>query len=90
MSADLVWCQEEPKNQGAYGYVKPRIETTMRDLVDPKSSLFPTGKGASFVMKDVGYIGRLPSSSSANGGFKQHMADQKAVIDAALDLTYFL
>uniref|UniRef100_W5NDW0 2-oxoglutarate dehydrogenase complex component E1 n=1 Tax=Lepisosteus oculatus TaxID=7918 RepID=W5NDW0_LEPOC len=26
--ADLVWCQEEHKNQGYYDYVKPRILTT--------------------------------------------------------------
>ena len=27
--ADLVWCQEEHKNQGYYDYVKPRIRTTI-------------------------------------------------------------
>ncbi|KAM8853110.1 2-oxoglutarate dehydrogenase complex component E1 [Synchiropus picturatus] len=27
--ADLVWCQEEHKNQGYYYYVKPRIRTTI-------------------------------------------------------------
>uniref|UniRef100_A0AAX7U3Z0 2-oxoglutarate dehydrogenase complex component E1 n=1 Tax=Astatotilapia calliptera TaxID=8154 RepID=A0AAX7U3Z0_ASTCA len=27
-NADLVWCQEEHKNQGYYDYVKPRIRTT--------------------------------------------------------------
>ncbi|KAM9801233.1 2-oxoglutarate dehydrogenase complex component E1 [Neosynchiropus ocellatus] len=27
--ADLVWCQEEHKNQGYYYYVKPRIRTTV-------------------------------------------------------------
>uniref|UniRef100_A0A671YHU2 2-oxoglutarate dehydrogenase complex component E1 n=1 Tax=Sparus aurata TaxID=8175 RepID=A0A671YHU2_SPAAU len=27
-NADLVWCQEEHKNQGYYDYVRPRIRTT--------------------------------------------------------------
>uniref|UniRef100_A0A8P4K9B3 2-oxoglutarate dehydrogenase complex component E1 n=1 Tax=Dicentrarchus labrax TaxID=13489 RepID=A0A8P4K9B3_DICLA len=29
LNADLVWCQEEHKNQGYYHYVKPRIRTTI-------------------------------------------------------------
>uniref|UniRef100_A0A665VD68 2-oxoglutarate dehydrogenase complex component E1 n=1 Tax=Echeneis naucrates TaxID=173247 RepID=A0A665VD68_ECHNA len=29
LNADLVWCQEEHKNQGYYDYVKPRIRTTI-------------------------------------------------------------
>ncbi|MGH0189178.1 UNVERIFIED_CONTAM: hypothetical protein FKN15_033739 [Acipenser sinensis] len=28
-NAELVWCQEEHKNQGYYDYVKPRIRTTI-------------------------------------------------------------
>uniref|UniRef100_A0A8B9PCM6 2-oxoglutarate dehydrogenase complex component E1 n=1 Tax=Apteryx owenii TaxID=8824 RepID=A0A8B9PCM6_APTOW len=28
-SAELVWCQEEHKNQGYYDYVKPRLRTTI-------------------------------------------------------------
>uniref|UniRef100_A0A3Q2R2X4 2-oxoglutarate dehydrogenase complex component E1 n=1 Tax=Fundulus heteroclitus TaxID=8078 RepID=A0A3Q2R2X4_FUNHE len=28
-NADLVWCQEEHKNQGYYDYVKPRLRTTI-------------------------------------------------------------
>lgn len=28
VNADLVWCQEEHKNQGYYDYVKPRISNT--------------------------------------------------------------
>uniref|UniRef100_A0A8B9RGV7 2-oxoglutarate dehydrogenase complex component E1 n=1 Tax=Astyanax mexicanus TaxID=7994 RepID=A0A8B9RGV7_ASTMX len=33
-NADLVWCQEEHKNQGYYDYVKPRMRTTI-DRVKP-------------------------------------------------------
>nr|XP_033502855.1 2-oxoglutarate dehydrogenase, mitochondrial isoform X1 [Epinephelus lanceolatus] len=29
-NADLMWCQEEHKNQGYYDYVKPRIRTTIK------------------------------------------------------------
>ncbi|XP_054612526.1 2-oxoglutarate dehydrogenase complex component E1-like isoform X2 [Dunckerocampus dactyliophorus] len=28
-NADVVWCQEEHKNQGYYDYVKPRLQTTV-------------------------------------------------------------
>ncbi|XP_004074658.1 2-oxoglutarate dehydrogenase, mitochondrial isoform X1 [Oryzias latipes] len=28
-NAELVWCQEEHKNQGYYDYVKPRLQTTV-------------------------------------------------------------
>ncbi|KAM9307271.1 2-oxoglutarate dehydrogenase complex component E1 isoform 2-T2 [Pholidichthys leucotaenia] len=31
LNADLVWCQEEHKNQGYYDYVKPRICTTINN-----------------------------------------------------------
>lgn len=30
LNADLMWCQEEHKNQGYYDYVKPRIRTTVK------------------------------------------------------------
>ena len=29
--AELVWVQEEPKNMGAWAYVKPRFDTTCRE-----------------------------------------------------------
>ena len=32
MNAEVVWVQEEPKNMGAWLYVKPRLDTAMREL----------------------------------------------------------
>lgn len=29
VNADVVWCQEEHKNQGYYSYIKPRIRTAL-------------------------------------------------------------
>merc|ERR1712203_67936 len=29
-NADLVWCQEEPKNMGAWFYVQPRLATALQ------------------------------------------------------------
>ena len=30
-NAELVWVQEEPRNMGAWAYVKPRFDTTLRE-----------------------------------------------------------
>jgi 2-oxoglutarate dehydrogenase E1 component len=34
--AELVWCQEEPKNQGAWTFVAPRIEALLGGKVRPR------------------------------------------------------
>ena len=31
-NAELAWVQEEPKNMGAWLYVKPRLDTALREL----------------------------------------------------------
>mmetsp|Transcript_3340 Transcript_3340/g.4762 ORF Transcript_3340/g.4762 Transcript_3340/m.4762 type:complete len:903 (+) Transcript_3340:426-3134(+) len=70
-AADIVWCQEEPKNMGAWSFIKPRLMTTLRE---------------NGVVKTIEYVGRKPSSSPANGGYKLHVAEQKELIDRALML----
>ncbi|XP_061783339.1 2-oxoglutarate dehydrogenase complex component E1-like isoform X1 [Nerophis lumbriciformis] len=40
-NADVVWCQEEHKNQGYYDYVKPRLQTT----VGPARPVWYAGRG---------------------------------------------
>ena len=68
--ADIVWCQEEPKNMGAWFFVNPMIEEAMLDLR----------------MKQTrpGYAGRSSAAAPATGLMKRHMAEQAALVDAAL------
>ena len=69
-NAEVVWCQEEPKNMGAWGWVQPRI-----------SSASATLNG---LEKRPVYIGRDPAAATATGYGGAHNAEQKEIIDAAL------
>jgi 2-oxoglutarate dehydrogenase E1 component len=69
--AEIVWCQEEPKNQGAWTFVKPRIEATIAQL------------GGKAVPR---YVGRPEYASTAAGLMKQHLAELQAFLNDALTL----
>ena len=69
--ADLVWCQEEPKNQGAWTFVAPRIESTVAHLGG-------TAKPR--------YVGRPEYASTAAGLMSQHNAELKAFLNEAMTL----
>jgi 2-oxoglutarate dehydrogenase E1 component len=69
--ADIVWCQEEPKNQGAWNFVRERIEATIAKL------------GGKAVPR---YAGRDESASTAAGLMKQHLAELAAFLNEALSL----
>ena len=67
--ADMVWCQEEPKNMGAWSFINERLEAT---LVDIKAQ-HPRPR----------YIGRKASASTATGIKSKHELEQTAIMDAA-------
>ena len=69
--AELVWCQEEPKNQGAWNFVAPRIEETHRQA----------GRH-----RQPRYVGRPEYASTAAGLMKQHLAELAAFLNDALTL----
>ena len=72
-NAEVVWCQEEPKNMGAWFFVDRRIEQV---LVDIKAKLTrPT------------YAGRLEAASPATGSFSRHNKEQNDLVNDALELT---
>ncbi len=70
--AQMVWCQEEPKNQGAWNFIEPNIEWVLTRIEAENTR--PT------------YAGRPASASPATGLGSQHKAQQSALIDAALNI----
>ena len=71
-NADVVWCQEEPKNQGAWSFIEPNIEWVLGRLRDTNNR--PT------------YAGRPASASPATGLASQHKAQQAALVNDALTI----
>ena len=69
-SARYIWCQEEPRNMGAWFFVMPRIENLMESL------------GAS--QRRLIYAGRTPAASPATGSVSQHEREQRALVCEAL------
>ena len=70
-NAEMIWCQEEPKNQGAWNFIEPNIEWVLTRIKAKHSR--PT------------YAGRPASTSPATGLASQHKAQQQALVDAALN-----
>ncbi|MBO9434213.1 2-oxoglutarate dehydrogenase E1 component [Ruegeria sp. R13_0] len=70
--AEIVWCQEEPKNQGAWTFIEPNIEWVLTRI------------GAKHTRPR--YVGRATSASPATGLASQHKAQQEALVNDALSL----
>jgi len=70
--AEIVWCQEEPKNMGAWFFVAPEIEAVMEKLGHAQRRLI--------------YAGRPAAAAPATGLLRRHNREQAALVDAALTL----
>jgi 2-oxoglutarate dehydrogenase E1 component len=71
-NADVVWCQEEPENMGAWSFVDRRIEKVLLHL-DMK-------------VRRPAYVGRDAAASPATGLAKAHMAQQARVVATVLGI----
>ncbi|MEG8027050.1 2-oxoglutarate dehydrogenase E1 component [Sphingomonas aerolata] len=67
---EIVWAQEEPKNNGYWFFVEPLIEEALA-TVDSR-------------VKRARYAGRSASASPATGLMKRHQAEQGALVADAL------
>ncbi len=71
-NAEVIWCQEEPENMGAWRFVDRRIETALGRL---------EGKA-----KRPRYAGRAAAASPATGSARTHATEQAALVADALGL----
>jgi len=65
--AEIVWCQEEPKNMGSWSFVEPYLEWVLGQV---------GGKS-----KRARYAGRPASAATATGLMSKHLAQLKAFLD---------
>jgi 2-oxoglutarate dehydrogenase E1 component len=70
--AEMVWCQEEPKNMGAWTFAEPNIEWVLNHI------------DAQY--KRPRYMGRPASAATATGLMSKHIAELNAFLDDALTI----
>ena len=69
-NAEMVWCQEEPKNMGAWSFIDPYLEWVLAHI-DAK-------------YQKVRYTGRPAAASPATGLMSKHLAQLAAFLEDAL------
>jgi 2-oxoglutarate dehydrogenase E1 component len=68
--ADVVWCQEEPKNMGSWSFIEPNLQWVL-DRIDAS-------------VRRASYAGRAASASTATGLLSKHLHEQKSLVAEAL------
>ena len=68
-TAELVWCQEEPKNMGGWTFVDPWLELTLGMM--------------KIAAKRARYVGRPASASTAAGVMSRHKKELETFLAAA-------
>ena len=68
--AEMVWCQEEPKNMGAWSFIEPNLSWVL-DHIEAKH-------------RRPRYAGRPSSAATATGLMSKHNRELRAFLDEAL------
>ncbi|MBD9525947.1 MULTISPECIES: 2-oxoglutarate dehydrogenase E1 component [Paracoccus] len=68
--AEIVWCQEEPKNMGGWTFVEPNIEWVLNRIGAKHSR--------------PRYVGRAAAASPATGLASRHKAEQESLVNEAI------
>ena len=71
-NAEIVWCQEEPRNQGYWSYIDSQIEDALADVTTRSTR--------------ARYVGRGAAASPATGHAKSHKTQQAALVNDALTI----
>jgi 2-oxoglutarate dehydrogenase E1 component len=70
-NAEVVWCQEEPRNMGSWHFIEPYLEWVLNQIHAPN--------------RRPRYAGRAASAATATGLMSKHLAQLKALLDDALN-----
>jgi 2-oxoglutarate dehydrogenase E1 component len=70
--AEMIWCQEEPQNMGAWTYIQPGMEWVLEHL------------DARF--KRLRYVGRSASAATATGLMRRHREELEEFLDEAMTI----
>ncbi|WP_315836728.1 2-oxoglutarate dehydrogenase E1 component [Bradyrhizobium prioriisuperbiae] len=68
--AEVVWCQEEPRNMGGWHFIEPYLEWVLNQINAPN--------------RRPRYTGRAAAAATATGMMSKHLAQLKAFLDDAL------
>ncbi len=69
-NAEVVWCQEEPKNMGAWTFIHHRIEDVLMKIQAHH--------------RKATYVGRNEAASPATGSPNRHTEEQNTIIKVAI------
>ena len=69
-NADIVWCQEEPRNNGSWFFVQERIESVLTEIDHKELRVI--------------YAGRPEAAAPATGLMSKHLEQQSRLVDDAL------
>src|SRR5271155_1127921 len=69
--AEVVWCQEEPRNMGAWHFIEPYLEWVLNQV--------------NATYKRPRYAGRAAAAATATGLMSKHLAQPQALLDDALN-----
>ncbi len=70
-NAKFYWCQEEPKNMGAWFAVRDYIQWTLETIKAKNNS--------------ISYIGRSPDATPATGYARRHNSEQQEIINKVFE-----
>jgi len=69
-NCEMIWCQEEPRNMGAWQFIQERVQSVLQSVV---------GNDA------LHFIGRRAAASPATGVFDRHLSNQQNIIRLATE-----
>jgi 2-oxoglutarate dehydrogenase E1 component len=69
-NCEMIWCQEEPRNMGAWQFIQERVQSVLQRVIGNDM---------------LHFIGRRAAASPATGVFDRHLSNQQNIIRLATE-----